>query len=84
MREQYARLQDDYKSKLCEVSVLRTESEKTKQEARDAKEEKERAENKLIDLEERLKACEAEKNKLAGNAFLLKSSLLSFFAILDS
>ncbi|XP_046465329.1 myosin heavy chain, fast skeletal muscle [Neodiprion pinetum] len=67
LREQYARLQDDYKSKLCEVSVLRTESEKTKQEARDAKEDKERAENKLIDLEERLKLCEAEKNKLAGS-----------------
>ncbi|XP_020708167.2 myosin heavy chain, non-muscle [Athalia rosae] len=67
LREQYARLQDDYKSKLCEVSVLRTESEKTKQEARDAKEDKERAENKLIDLEERLKACESEKNKLAGS-----------------
>ncbi|XP_070527860.1 putative leucine-rich repeat-containing protein DDB_G0290503 isoform X2 [Cardiocondyla obscurior] len=66
LREQYARLQDDYKSKLCEVSCMRTEAEKLKQDTRDAKEEKERMEIKLIDVQERLKFLEAEKGKLEG------------------
>lgn len=67
LKEQYARLQDDYKSKLCEVSCLRSDAEKMKQEARDVKEEKAKIENKLIDLQERLKVLEIEKNKLSGN-----------------
>ncbi|XP_020290182.1 ninein isoform X2 [Pseudomyrmex gracilis] len=66
LREQYARLQDDYKSKLCEVSCMRTEAEKLKQESRDANEEKERMEIKLIDAQERLKLLETEKNKYEG------------------
>ncbi|XP_077258497.1 uncharacterized protein LOC143895322, partial [Temnothorax americanus] len=67
LREQYARLQDDYKSKLCEVSCMRTEAEKLKQDTRDAKEEKERMEIKLIDVQERLKFLEAEKGKFEGH-----------------
>ncbi|XP_067203521.1 outer dense fiber protein 2 isoform X2 [Linepithema humile] len=67
LREQYARLQDDYKSKLCEVSCMRTEAEKMKQDTRDAKEEKERMEIKLIDAQERLKLLESEKGKFDGN-----------------
>lgn len=67
LKEQYARLQDDYKSKLCEVSCLRTDAEKMKQETRDIKEEKAKIENKLIDLQERLKVLEIEKNKMSGN-----------------
>lgn len=69
LREQYARLQDDYKSKLCEVSCMRTEAEKFKQDLRDVKEEKERMEIKLIDVQERLKFLEAEKGKFEGNSF---------------
>ncbi|XP_018053543.1 PREDICTED: plectin [Atta colombica] len=67
LREQYARLQDDYKSKLCEVSCMRTEAEKFKQDLRDAKEEKERMEIKLIDVQERLKFLETEKGKFEGH-----------------
>ncbi|XP_011873265.1 PREDICTED: early endosome antigen 1-like isoform X2 [Vollenhovia emeryi] len=67
LREQYARLQDDYKSKLCEVSCMRTEAEKLKQDTRDAKEERERMEIKLIDVQERLKFLEAEKAKFEGH-----------------
>ncbi|CAL1680402.1 unnamed protein product [Lasius platythorax] len=67
LREQYARLQDDYKNKLCEVSCMRTEAEKFKQDMRDAKEEKERMEIKLIDAQERLKLLETEKGKFEGH-----------------
>ncbi|XP_072742959.1 uncharacterized protein [Anoplolepis gracilipes] len=66
LREQYARLQDDYKSKLCEVSCMRTEAEKFKQDMRDAKEDKERMEIKLVDAQERLKLLETEKGKFEG------------------
>lgn len=48
---------------------MRTEAEKLKQDIRDAKEEKERMEIKLIDVQERLKFLEAEKGKLEGNFF---------------
>ncbi|XP_046833716.1 uncharacterized protein LOC124430761 [Vespa crabro] len=66
LREQYARLQDDYKNKLCEVSCLRTDTEKLKQEVRDSRDEKERMEIKLIDTQERLKSLEAEREKFEG------------------
>lgn len=75
LREQYARLQDDYKSKLCEVSCMRTEAEKLKQDLRDVKEEKERMEIKLIDVQERLKFLEAEKGKFEGNFFQYKKMI---------
>lgn len=67
LREQYGRLQDDYKSKLCEVSCMRAEADKLKKNARDANEEKERVEIKLIDAQERLKLLESEKGKFEGN-----------------
>ncbi|XP_076622533.1 uncharacterized protein LOC143342482 [Colletes latitarsis] len=66
LREQYARLQDDYKNKLCEVSCLRTDAEKMKQQTREAIEEKEKLDIKLIDAQERLKAIESEKGKYEG------------------
>ncbi|KZC08392.1 Outer dense fiber protein 2, partial [Dufourea novaeangliae] len=66
LREQYARLQDDYKNKLCEVSCLRTDAEKLKQQTREAIEEREKLDIKLIDAQERLKAIEAEKDKYEG------------------
>lgn len=67
LREQYARLQEDYKNKLCEVSCMRADAEKLKQDTRDAREEKERMEIKLIDVQERLKLLETEKAKSEGN-----------------
>ncbi|XP_043521421.1 uveal autoantigen with coiled-coil domains and ankyrin repeats protein [Frieseomelitta varia] len=66
LREQYARLQDDYKNKLCEVSCLRTDADKLKQQTRETIEEKEKLEIKLVDVQERLKAMEAEKEKYEG------------------
>lgn len=48
---------------------MRAEAEKLKQDTRDAKEERERMEIKLIDVQERLKLLEAEKGKLEGNFF---------------
>jgi len=51
---------------------MRTEAEKLKQDMRDAKEEKERMEIKLIDVQERLKFLEAEKGKFEGNFFSLE------------
>lgn len=66
LREQYARLQDDYKSKLCEVSRLRSDGESLKREAREAKEERERMEIKLIDAQERARCIESERNDLLG------------------
>ncbi|XP_076749184.1 uncharacterized protein LOC143422421 [Xylocopa sonorina] len=66
LREQYARLQDDYKNKLCEVSCLRTDADKLKQQAREAIEEKEKLDIKLTDALERLKAMETEREKYEG------------------
>ncbi|XP_076385939.1 uncharacterized protein LOC100881157 [Megachile rotundata] len=66
LREQYARLQDDYKNKLCEVSCLRTDAEKLKQQTRDAIEEKDKLDIRLTDAQERLKTLEAEKEKYEG------------------
>ncbi|XP_015122418.1 uncharacterized protein LOC107044875, partial [Diachasma alloeum] len=67
LREQYARLQEDYKNKLCEVSCLRTDSEKMKRETREARDAKEKVENRMIDLQERLKKFESERSKFGGS-----------------
>lgn len=48
---------------------MRTEAEKFKQDMRDAKEEKERMEIKLIDAQERLKLLETERGKFEGDNF---------------
>lgn len=69
LREQYARLQDDYKNKLLEVSCLRTEAEKLKQTTREAVEEKDKLDIKLVDALERLKAMESEKDSYEGGYF---------------
>ena len=66
LREQYARLQEDYRNKLTEVSVLRADAEKMKQETREAKEEREKAENRLLDVQERLRSMESDKLKFHG------------------
>ena len=69
LREQYARLQDDYKSKLCEVSRLRSDAEALRRESREAREERERLEIRLMDAQERARAIEAERNDLLGQFF---------------
>ncbi|XP_058790777.1 centrosome-associated protein CEP250 [Phymastichus coffea] len=71
LREQYARLQDDYKNKLCEVSRLRSDAESLKRDAREAKEERERLEIKLTDAQERARVIESERNELLGSKELL-------------
>lgn len=45
---------------------MRADTEKLKQEIRDAKDEKERMEIKMIDAQERLKILEAERGKFEG------------------
>lgn len=50
---------------------MRTEAEKFKQDMRDAKEEKERMEIKLIDAQERLRLLETERGKFEGNIIFL-------------
>ncbi|XP_066592654.1 myosin-11-like [Prorops nasuta] len=67
LREQYARLQDDYKNKLLEVSCLRADAEKLKMENREAREDKETLEIQLVDARERLKVFESEQAKFDGN-----------------
>jgi len=57
---------------------MKTEAEKLKQETRDAKEEKERMEIKLIDVQERLKFLETEKGKFEGNFFHYRKININF------
>lgn len=45
---------------------MRTDAEKMKQDLRDAKEEKERIEIKMIDVQERLKLLEEERGSFEG------------------
>lgn len=66
LREQYNRLQDDFKSKLTEVAGLRADNEKLKQTAKDAEEAKKSIEDRLKDLEKRLKAYESDKDKVVA------------------
>lgn len=71
LREQYARLQEDYKNKLTEVSCMRTEMDKMKQEAREAKEERERAESRLCEVQQRMKMVQNDKSRFHGQLFHL-------------
>lgn len=66
LKEQYVRLSDDYKSKLCEVSCLRTDLNKLKCDICDTREERDKLICKLHDIQEKLKVIEAEKAGLAG------------------
>lgn len=45
---------------------MRTDAEKTRQDLRDAKNEKERLEIKMIDIQERLKLLEEERGSFEG------------------
>lgn len=64
MREQYTRLQDDYKAKLTEVAGLRADNEKFKQTAKDAEDSKKSAEDKLKEAEKELKQYRHETKKV--------------------
>lgn len=66
LREQYNRLQDDFKSKLTEVAGLRADNEKLKQTAKDAEEAKKTIEDRLKELEKRCKSFDAEKGKVCN------------------
>ncbi|XP_023319382.1 outer dense fiber protein 2 [Trichogramma pretiosum] len=66
LKEQYKRLQDDYKSKLCEVSQLRSNTDDLKRNAREAREERDRLEVQLCDALERIRNIEAERDRLLG------------------
>lgn len=61
---------------------MRTDAEKLKQDVRDAKEEKERVEIKIIDLQERLKVIEAEKAKFEGNVPRQSMKMVSFLTLI--
>lgn len=64
LREQYNRLQDDYKAKLTEVAGLRADNEKNKQIAKDSEEAKKAAEDKLKEAERELKQYRQDKDKV--------------------
>ncbi|KAF5278926.1 hypothetical protein FQR65_LT15485 [Abscondita terminalis] len=67
LREQYNRLQDDYKGKVTEVAGLRADAEKLKQIAKDAEDSKKCAEEKFKEFEKELKNYKSEKNKFIGS-----------------
>ncbi|KAK4877754.1 hypothetical protein RN001_010260 [Aquatica leii] len=67
LREQYNRLQDDYKGKVTEVAGLRADVEKLKQIAKDSEELKKLAEDKVREYEKEFKSYKSEKNKFMGS-----------------
>ncbi|CAG9828882.1 unnamed protein product [Diabrotica balteata] len=67
LREQYKRLQDDFKSKLTEVAGLRTDNEKLKDRTRQAEDAKKDAEKQVRDLELEIKRL---KGNLKGPKYL--------------
>lgn len=64
LREQYNRLQDDFKGKLTEVAGLRADNEKLKKSAKDAEDAKKTIEDRLKELEKRCKSFDVEKGKV--------------------
>lgn len=64
LREQYCRLQDDFKGKLCEVGCLRADNEKLKTTIKDAEEARKLMEEKVKDLERQLKSLKLDSNKV--------------------
>lgn len=67
LREQYNRLQDDYKGKLTEVAGLRADTEKLKQNAKDTEEARKVAEEKVKEYEKEMKNYKSDKNKFMGS-----------------
>lgn len=64
LREQYNRLQDDYKGKVTEVAGLRADNEKLKQTAKEAEESKKTIEDRLKELEKRCKSMGVQQEKV--------------------
>ncbi|XP_045465406.1 myosin-9 [Harmonia axyridis] len=72
LREQYNRLQDDFKSKLVEVANLRAENDKLKTGSKEAEEFKRIAEEKMKECDKLMKSLKSENNKFLGSKELLK------------
>ncbi|KAJ8978273.1 hypothetical protein NQ317_009613 [Molorchus minor] len=67
LKEQYCRLQDDFKGKLTEVAGLRTNNEKLKDMAKAAEEAKKAMEEKFKELDAEFKKLKAECKGPKGN-----------------
>ena len=67
LRVQYNTLQDNYKGKLVEVSGLRADVDKFKQDAKISDESRKTAENKTKECERMLKEWKQDKFKLVGS-----------------
>lgn len=64
LREQYCRLQDDFKSKVTEVGGLRADNEKLKASIKEAEDARKALDDKVKDLERTLKNFKAENSKV--------------------
>lgn len=67
LREQYNRLQDDYKSKVTEVAGLRADNENLKCTCKDMQGAKRLADTRMYDMEKEMEKYGEEKNKLIGS-----------------
>ncbi|XP_044269429.1 outer dense fiber protein 2 [Tribolium madens] len=67
LREQYCRLQDDFKSKVTEVGGLRADNEKLKATAKEAEEARKTLEDRVKELERTLKSFKTDNNKFLGS-----------------
>ncbi|XP_044757382.1 tropomyosin beta chain-like [Coccinella septempunctata] len=72
LREQYNRLQDDFKSKLVEVANLRAENDKLKIGSKEADDFKRIAEEKMKECDKLMKSLKSENNKFLGSKEQLK------------
>jgi septal ring factor EnvC (AmiA/AmiB activator) len=64
LREQYCRLQDDFKGKVTEVAGLRADNEKLKTTAKEAEEARKALEDRVKELERTLKSLKTDNNKV--------------------
>lgn len=72
LKEQYLRLQDDFKGKVTEVACLRADNEKLKNSMKEAEETKKTLENKIKEFENSLQNSKQGdlKNKVYLNSFV--------------
>ena len=87
LKEQYCRLQEDYKNKVREVSCLRTDLEKLRCTLKETEYEKKRQDCSVAILEKKIKTLEADigdknsyflKKNFKFN-FILKINFISYF-----
>lgn len=64
LREQYARLQDDFRSKLTEVAQMRADAEILKQQIKDSELNREQAVSNLKDKEREIKNLQMEISRV--------------------